>query len=145
MADKPAWTRFFSFRGRAARREYWRILATLFVLGIVLQLAAVIPGVVLIALPVGLITNVIQWAVVARRLHDLGRSGWWQVPATALGLMVVAEAVSRGLLNPQSPQPLPPELALGAILMLAFFIAIGAVRGDAGSNRFGEPPSPPQR
>ncbi|MCR5872958.1 DUF805 domain-containing protein [Phenylobacterium sp. J426] len=140
MAEKPAWTRLFSFRGRAARREYWRVLAALFVFGVVLQLASVLPGVVLIALPLGLATNVVQWAVVARRLHDLGRSGWWQVPATALGLMVVAEAVSRGLIDPENPKPLPPLLAVAMLLMLAFFIAIGSVRGDPGPNRFGEPP-----
>ena len=137
----PLWKKLFSFRGRARRRDYWRIFAATFAFAIVLQFALAVPGAFLVALPLALANNIVQWAVMARRLHDLDRSGWWQVPALGLALMVTLRAASLGLPNFQNPKPMPPEIALGALLMLVFFVVIGAVRGDPGPNRFGDPPA----
>jgi uncharacterized membrane protein YhaH (DUF805 family) len=142
MANATNWKAWFSFRGRAGRREYWRVLVALFAFGLLLQVAAAaLPAILVVAFPISLACNVAQWAVIARRLHDLGRSGWWQVPATALGLMVLLRAFSLGLVDVQKPQPLPAELGAALLLMLAFFLAIGLVRGDRGPNRWGPPPA----
>lgn len=70
--------KYAEFSGRARRQEYWMfilfnmlacfglqivdaILGTGGVLGAVYSLAALIPG----------------WAVLVRRMHDIGKSGWW--------------------------------------------------------------------
>lgn len=102
---------YVTFSGRATRSEYWwftlfNLLAG-FVLGMVqaamgLQfgladlyaLAAILPGV----------------AVTSRRLHDVGRSGWWQL------LIFV---------------PL-----IGAIVLLVWLVS----KGEYGTNSWGEDP-----
>ncbi len=60
---------YFTFSGRASKREYWWFaLFNFIVVGLggpesVLFLAFLIPGL----------------AVGSRRLHDTGKSGWWQL------------------------------------------------------------------
>lgn len=138
MGDWKAW---FSFSGRAARRQYWRTLLLLIGVSFALSALGVIPGGQIIAMPFSLAANIAQWALVARRLHDLGRSGWWQVPAMALGMAAVLQVVSMG----QSGIEARPDIAaamLGAMfLSMAFVVVIGVVRGDPGPNRWGPPPA----
>lgn len=69
------------FSGRASRKEYWLFclwnLIIGFVIGFVLGLTgnlnAVLPAAI-IYLAIFIIPSV---AVTVRRLHDIGRSGWW--------------------------------------------------------------------
>jgi len=80
---------YADFTGRARRTEYW--MFTLF---------NVIIGVVLLLIDYGLGTGFLNWiyslavlvpslAVGARRLHDIGRSGWWQL----LGFIPIIGAI----------------------------------------------------
>ena len=72
------WKKYATFSGRARRKEYWMfILFNMLVafgvnvvdavlgmeglLGGLYSLAVLIPG----------------WAVFTRRMHDIGKSGWW--------------------------------------------------------------------
>jgi len=138
MGDWKAW---FSFSGRAGRRQYWLTLMVLIGISFGLSGLGMIPGGQIIAMPLSLPANVAQWALVARRLHDLGRSGWWQVPAMALGMAAVLQVVSMG----QSGIEARPDIAaamLGAMfLSMAFVVVIGLVRGDPDQNRWGPPPA----
>jgi uncharacterized membrane protein YhaH (DUF805 family) len=67
--------KYFDFGSRAARAEYWWF-ALLYVL--VVEVGVDIydwtP-----ALIVGVALFIPLWAVGARRLHDINRSGWWQL------------------------------------------------------------------
>lgn len=74
-AVKTCFTHYVGFEGRATRSEYWWWM--LFVVGV---------SVVLGALKLGTIGNLFtlgtllpSLAVGARRLHDIGKSGWWQL------------------------------------------------------------------
>lgn len=75
-----AWRKFATFSGRARRSEYWMfylfntiapmvlamvelVLGTMFILTMIYMLAAFIPGL----------------SVTVRRLHDIGKSGWWML------------------------------------------------------------------
>lgn len=72
-------THFVDFSGRASRSEYWWWTGALF-------LAYVLAGLLVIVEPtIGLLVSAIllfgafipNLAVTVRRLHDVGRTGWW--------------------------------------------------------------------
>lgn len=81
-AVKSVLTQYFGFRGRARRSEYWFwILATLLV-AIVIAIAEVLLGLSYEGSgPISTIFNLLIFIpglfVTFRRLHDIGRSGWW--------------------------------------------------------------------
>lgn len=69
---------YFSFKGRVGRHEYWSgLLITLLIICVLLWFAEKIemlnflPGLFAIFMAIPTITSTV------RRLHDVGRSGWW--------------------------------------------------------------------
>jgi len=72
------------FEGRARRKEYWIFALVITIFYITLRVYADISrgsdseilGSVLLLLFI-LATVVPMWAVTVRRLHDVGKSGWW--------------------------------------------------------------------
>ena len=84
------WKKYATFSGRARRKEYWMfvlfnmliafgvnvvdaVLGMEGLLGGLYSLAVLIPG----------------WAVFTRRMHDIGKSGWWWL----IGLVPVVGAI----------------------------------------------------
>jgi len=69
---------YAQFKGRARRKEYWMFILFSFLISLVL---AIVEGVIgLPAVLSGLYSLgvlVPSIAVLFRRLHDTGRSGWW--------------------------------------------------------------------
>lgn len=80
-AIKTCFSKYATFTGRAARPEFWYF--TLFT--ILVQLAIGVIGVSYESLGntlaglFGLIALLPSIAVGARRLHDIDRTGWWQL------------------------------------------------------------------
>ncbi len=88
---------YVNFSGRASRSEYWWFQLAVFILGII---TAVLDGIIF-----GFEFDdptVLSWiaqiglflpslALVVRRLHDLGRSGWWFLIAfvPCIGIIVL--------------------------------------------------------
>ena len=106
--------KYATFKGRAARSEmWWFFFAT--TIGIVILTAfdvAVFSG---IAEEIGVFATIFSFATMipsiavgTRRLHDLDRSGWWQL----LWFVPI----------------------VGWLVLLYFFV----IKGTAGDNRFGE-------
>jgi uncharacterized membrane protein YhaH (DUF805 family) len=120
-----AWKRYSEFSGRSRRCEYWMFMlihtviylalflaveveasstmahvpaltAPLFFLCFIYALAAIIPGL----------------AVSVRRLHDIGKTGWWMllafVPVLGLLLLVLFAFDSEPGGNQYGPNPKPP-------------------------------------
>lgn len=141
MASPRDWKTLFSFRGRAGRREYWRLLGFTVLVGMSLSVLALVPGGQILGIPLSLAANVVQWAIIARRLHDLGRSGWWQVPATALGMAAAVNILGMGPKGIEAEQGVATAMLLAMLLYFTFLGVIGGVRGDPGPNRFGEAPA----
>tara|TARA_B100000029_G_scaffold443503_1_gene462617 strand:+ start:902 stop:1441 length:540 start_codon:yes stop_codon:yes gene_type:complete len=85
-AIKIAFSKYADFRGRARRSEYWWFF--LFV-----QLVTQLPGIILpgvgsiVSLVAFLVTFIPSLSVTARRLHDIGRTGWWQLSWFLLGFL----------------------------------------------------------
>ncbi len=87
-AVRRFWRKYTVFTGRASRAEYWWWWLTSFVVGLVLLLVPQLftPGSPVLENPVGsylfvlwgLVTLIGSLALGARRLHDAGRSGFWQ-------------------------------------------------------------------
>lgn len=81
--------KYADFTGRARRKEFW--MYTLFYL-IFYVLAAVIDvalGTMIFAGIYALVLLIPTIAISARRLHDTGRSGWWQL----IGLIPLIGAI----------------------------------------------------
>lgn len=106
-----AYKQYANFQGRANRQKYWMfylfymlIILILSIVEIMIGLPDVLSG--LFAL-VSLIPGI---AITTRRLHDIDKSGWWQL------LILI---------------PL-----IGAIILIIFLIK----EGTMGENRFGQDP-----
>lgn len=106
---------YVGFEGRARRKEYWMFalfnLIISIVLGIIDGLMASSPeSLGVLGLLYSLAVLLPSLAVSVRRLHDIGRSGWW--------LLIVLVPL------------------IGAIVLLVFAVT----EGTRGSNRFGPDP-----
>jgi uncharacterized membrane protein YhaH (DUF805 family) len=66
--------KYAEFAGRATRSEFWWWALFVFLLSMFVQMLSHKLGTI-----VSLITFLPSIAVTTRRLHDIGRSGWWQV------------------------------------------------------------------
>lgn len=78
-------SKYATFAGRASRSEFWWF----FLFQLLVSIAASMLGDVVNGL-VNLALLLPALAVGTRRLHDIGRSGWWQlIMLTVIGLLVL--------------------------------------------------------
>ena len=123
-AISRGFTNYFTFSGRASRPEYWWwVLFT--------ALVAIIPLSILA-------TFIPSLALASRRLHDIGKSGWWQIlplGGLILGLFLRSEAAF-WLMGPMALL-VSLVLFLGSIVLLIVWLA---KKGDEGPNKYGPDP-----
>lgn len=141
---------FLSFEGRTRRSHFW--VGWLILLGV---------GVVAGWIPVlgFLISLALIWpnlAITVKRLHDMGRSGWFvliPVLVNLVGGIIAAIMIGVGVLAQHSSleaedpfaffaimAPAFGIIALIALLDLIFLLWIGVTDGQRGDNRFGPDP-----
>ena len=70
---------YINFSGRATRAEYWWWFLFLVVAGVVLGIIDGVTGIGVLRNTFNLATIIPSLALGARRLHDIGKSGWWQL------------------------------------------------------------------
>jgi uncharacterized membrane protein YhaH (DUF805 family) len=72
----PVTKQYADFNGRTTRQEFWMYV-------LIYIIAYIVVGVVsdMLAFLLGLGLLVPNIAITARRLHDVGKSGWWQLIA----------------------------------------------------------------
>ncbi len=112
-AVRTCLSKYVTLRGRAARPEFWWFALFVVAGGMLLELVdrVLLPGDARFLSPLfSLATLLPMISVSVRRLHDIGRTGWW----VFLHLI-----------------PL-----IGFLVMLYFYL----LKGDGGHNRFGSPP-----
>jgi uncharacterized membrane protein YhaH (DUF805 family) len=77
-AIKTCFKKYFDFKGRARRSEFWWFaLFVLLVSTVLSYLSAFVPGISYVSAVFALATYIPLFAALTRRLHDTNRSGWW--------------------------------------------------------------------
>jgi len=112
--------KYVQFSGRARRREFWSLQLFILAGGLAIAVGGALTGLASPRLnPLGLVfwlaTLPPSIACSIRRLHDIGRSGWWFL--------------------------IYPVPVLGLFVLLLFYLE----PGQPGRNRFGPDPKRPRR
>ena len=143
---------FFTAEGRIGRQTFW--IGWLMLLG-AHMVAGWIP---LIGWAIGLAATFAGVCIFSKRLHDMGRTGWWQLLPILLGpVLVVASAISigfgaiaadllhgdAGLTALAGVGGLFVSLAIAFVTLVGFTLWVGISEGQLGENRYGEPPLTP--
>lgn len=152
--------KYAGFGGRATRPEYWwwmlGIWAVFIVLGALTILIPDAAGVLSMAeMLFGLAVALPTMAVTARRLHDIGKSGWWQLPWLIVGsvsaiVLVVGAVLAFGLAFLGDLLGDSGLTTVGYVVLIVglvpyagtwlWIVAWLARQGDAGANSHGPDP-----
>jgi uncharacterized membrane protein YhaH (DUF805 family) len=112
-----AWKKSFNFVGRAGRSEYWTFLLINLLITVALGVADVSLGTFNGEAGIGVMSGLYSLAilvpsvaVLVRRLHDLGYSGWWGFVSVipyigSLLLLVVTARIGNIGPNHYGPDP----------------------------------------
>lgn len=140
---------YANFRGRASLPEFWYFVLFLFFVLLAVLLAVMIAmtlcpiggGRRYIGLLAGVPFLLPYLAVAVRRLHDIGRSGWWM--GGYLLVSIAGRAAGYASRNPDSAEwLLDANLAL-AILQFVYLIVMVywlSKPGNPAANEYGAPP-----
>ena len=106
QAIKLGFKNYFKFSGRATKAEYWWWLLFIVLAGIVLAVVDTLTGTMgmfgdsgLLGFLFELATLVPSFALGARRLHDINRTGWWLLLWFVLvigWIVLIVWAIKRG-------------------------------------------------
>lgn len=162
--------RYFDFKGRSRRKEYWMYTLFIILASIVLSIVDSILGLggsatgdadlsgtsagASGALSGGLLANIFSLATVipsiavgVRRLHDVNRSGWWillPLGPIFLGAILMGaslvSAMSGGGAGFSGAAMFGGVLMLGGLACAILLLVWYCTPGTAGPNRFGEDP-----
>lgn len=102
--------KYAQFDGRARREEFWMFVLINFLISLAVGVVASTIGLKFLSYVYSLALFVPSIALAARRLHDINRSGWWQL----LGIIPI----------------------IGWIIVIIWY----ATDSDTGSNQYGENP-----
>ena len=128
-AIRLAWQRYFVFGGRSTRAEYWWWALFTTIVFLTLSVVEEMTGLFHAQTGIGLFNVLFNLGVLsptlalgARRLHDINRSGWWQLMLFGSGFVVAT---------------LIPLLVIVPFVVLI----VWAIKpGDRGPNKYGPDP-----
>ncbi len=94
QAIRTCFQKFADFKGRASRSEFWYFYLFVVLVNIIAVVLALQITFFFVAWFIfALISFVPALAVTARRLHDIGRTGWWQILAYIPYVGIIASIV----------------------------------------------------
>lgn len=99
--------KYADFTGRARRKEYWMFILVYMVIAIILGFV----GSEIISALFGLAMLIPSISIAARRLHDTGRTGWWQLISLIplIGFIVLLVFLVQDSLDDNQYGPNPKE------------------------------------
>lgn len=110
-----AFKNFANFSGRARRTQYWMFSLFVVMISIALAIIEAIIGTVFLGALFSLAVLIPSISIAARRLHDTGRSGWWQlillVPLIGIIVLIVFLVQDSKDDNEYGPNPKAAESA----------------------------------
>ena len=84
------WKKYATFNGRARRKEYWMFILFNMLVAFGVNIVDVVLGMDgVLAAGYSLAALIPAWAVFTRRMHDIGKSGWWWL----IGLIPLVGAI----------------------------------------------------
>jgi uncharacterized membrane protein YhaH (DUF805 family) len=140
-------SKYFTFSGRASRSEFWYFALFQFLVGIAMVIVDVrYFGADLTrdeSGPASSVASLLLFfpflAVSWRRLHDIGRSGWWigGFWLASIGVVVMLVATMSSGTGVVQAAGMAVALGVGALIYSILLLVFMCTRGDPGPNRFG--------
>lgn len=139
MEGLRPFVRYFDFKGRSSRAEFWQFMAYVWAAGFLLFVLeeAFDINLSILAIPFILATFVPQISVAVRRFHDFGASGWWLALLNLLGATASVMAIN----YEGSSKFLGTKLILVPYFAAGYVLYLMTTKGDEGPNKFGPPDS----
>jgi uncharacterized membrane protein YhaH (DUF805 family) len=75
------WKRYVDFSGRTSRSDFWYYILGAFVVFIIAAMLDNVTGLTLFTPVLSLASIIPAVAIYTRRLHDINKTGWWQLIA----------------------------------------------------------------
>ncbi|MBO4492897.1 MAG: DUF805 domain-containing protein, partial [Ruminococcus sp.] len=133
---------FFNFRGRSTRSEYWYMVLWSFIFESFLKFIGIFVGTSVSNSLIYFVTIALcipNLAVSVRRLHDVGKSGWWVgIQYIIIAIMLVILFVSRSFHGAF----VIFVLGILTALAIAIMVLIFTIRPSEGPNKWGMPAAP---
>ena len=88
-----AFRKYADFAGRTTRQQYWMYILIYVVISVVLSIIDAAIGTAVLSAIFSVVMLVPSISIATRRLHDIGRSGWWQliglIPLLGIIILIV--------------------------------------------------------
>jgi len=75
----PIKNHYVDFEGKVKRKPFWMFMLFNFIIAVVIAIISGVIGLPIISSIYSLAVLLPGLAIGARRLHDIGKSGWWQL------------------------------------------------------------------
>ena len=143
-AIKKGFNNYFVFGGRATRAEFWwwqLFNVAIQIVGSIVDAVTGLPSIFGTLLGLALLIPSISLAT--RRLHDINKSGWWQLLwllPVAIGIIIALVSWIADLHDWAFYGTAIAILIVFTLIVVVLLIYLYVRQGDDGSNKYGEDP-----